>query len=225
MLLLTCGYEVCGFGDQGPTFPWAGPASGLESGCPSPRGETWNDSLRGFQVTVATEPPSPPAHQFFGILFEKKPARQVPPRLFPGLTFWLNLSWVPLSRTLVALCLFKRRHPFLRHFLMRKWNRVCSTLSTMSEILWVFCKCLFLSDPKSITQGITVLGRAWSEKWLRLMQLWPDLQWAGPRLWPQLLASVSYHSHPPWPSAALICPSLNTYVPGEAERMGKGRQD
>ena len=40
VLLLTCGYEVCGFGDQGPTFPWAGPASGLESGCPSPRGET-----------------------------------------------------------------------------------------------------------------------------------------------------------------------------------------
>ena len=34
-------------------------------------------------------------------------------------------------------------------------------------------------------------GRIWSEKWLHLRQLWPDLQWAGPRLWPQLLASVS----------------------------------
>ena len=35
-----CGYEVCGFGDQCATFLWAGSASGLESGCPSPRDET-----------------------------------------------------------------------------------------------------------------------------------------------------------------------------------------
>lgn len=74
----------------------AGSAFELESGCPED--EAQNDSLNGFQVTLATELPT--AHKLFGILFEIKPAREVPPGPFLGLNFGLNMCWVPLPRTL-----------------------------------------------------------------------------------------------------------------------------